>query len=163
MLYRVFNKLLALQKPSQLAVDGGRLQAVGREIWVADRELLLFGGLRLPIRMVVVRNESGDLLCYSPVALDEPTVEALAGIGEVRWVVAPNQHHTLFAADYLHRYPRAEALDSRGCANFGVDACPVSLRSDFQELVIYHDLSETLIVSDLLFNIRAGDRHLEWF
>lgn len=162
MLYRAFNRLLALQTPSQLAVDGAWLQAIGRDIWVADRELMFIGGLRLPIRMVVVRNESGDLLCYSPVALDEPTIEALAGIGEVRWVVAPNQHHGLFSADYLDRYPRARELDSRGCAGIGVDAHCVSLRSDFQELVIYHDRSKTLIVSDMLLNIRAGDRRLEW-
>ncbi len=174
MLFRLFNTLLAWHTPAQVVVDGARLQSVGRQIWVADRELL-FAGVRFPARMVVAANEAGDLLCYSPVGLDEATTEALAGIGDVRWIIAPNRHHTLFAHEYLQRFPAARmvAVAPIGdCAvqiadspiNFGVgfESALVNLRRDYRELVIYHDLSETLILADLLFNIQSGDRRLEW-
>lgn len=176
MLFKLFNWALARHKPSQAPVVGARLQSIGRQIWVADRELLMMGGLSLPIRMVVAANDSGELLCYSPVALDEPTIEAVAGIGDVRWIVAPNPHHVLFAADCLRRFPDAQLLGVESIGDCATEileastrigghfeALAVNLRPDFRELIVYHDLSETLIVSDLLFNIHAGTRRLEWF
>lgn len=178
MFFRLFNTLLAKHTPAQFEVDGPRLQSVGRQIWVADRDLAMVGGLRFPVRMVVIGNASGDLLCYSPVALDDATIEALSGIGEVRWIVAPNPHHTLFARDYQQQFPDARLLavapisgctvqifrppaQSEGRIDHAFEALAVSLRGEFKELVIYHDLSETLIVSDLLFNIHSAGRPLE--
>jgi hypothetical protein len=172
---RFIDKLQAVYRPFQAVIDGARLQSIGEQIWVADRELCFAAGVRLPIRMVVMGNRAGDLVCYSPVALDEATVEALAGIGEVRWIVVPNRHHGLFAREYQQHFPAARTLAVTpvpGCAarvlrspaqiGPGFEALIVKLSIDFQELVIYHDRSETLVVSDLLLNIRAGNRRLEW-
>ncbi len=36
----------------------------------------------------------------------------------------------------------------------------MTLRTGFSEIVAYHDLSETLVVCDLLFNVQSGDRRL---
>ena len=85
--------------PVQLAgVDGVRLRNCGQGAWVADRELRLGGGVVLPIRMVLLETEVGRLICYSPVALDSATVEAIAGLGQVDVIVVPNRFHTLFLA-----------------------------------------------------------------
>ena len=178
--FRFFDALLARHAPSQLEVDGARLQAIGRRIWVADRELAMAGGVRFPVRMVVIGNETGELMCYSPVSLDADTIEAIGGVGDVRWIVAPNAHHTLFVRECQQVFPNAQVLapgpvkdcapqiiDSQdprsGRIGEGFEALAVDLRPEFTELVLYHDLSETLIVSDLLFNIHAGSRRLRWF
>ena len=42
------NRLIARQTPSQLPVDGARLQSIGKQIWIADRELAMIGGLLKP-------------------------------------------------------------------------------------------------------------------
>lgn len=171
LLPRLFDLGLGILKPDQIPVVGARLRAIGNQIWVADRELQMPGGIRLPCRMVVMGDGHGNLLCYSPVALDEETVEALDGLGRVRWIVAPNRYHRSFTAGTVSRYPQAEVSGywsppGRGfapppAAPFdGCELMTVTLRSGFSEIVAYHDLSETLVVCDLLFNVRSGDRRL---
>ncbi|TNF88028.1 MAG: hypothetical protein EP301_05630, partial [Gammaproteobacteria bacterium] len=95
--FRAMIQLLARQRPEVLPLDGARLQRIGNQCWVADRELSYGRGSSLPVRMIVARDQEGGLTLYSPVSLDEGTSEALAGLGEVVRVVAPNRFHTLFA------------------------------------------------------------------
>jgi hypothetical protein len=164
--FSLFSQLIARYTRIQVDVHGARLRAVGAQIWVADREVILVGGMRLPIRMVVVGNRSGDLLCYSPVALDDATIEALSGIGEVRWIAAPHALCTPMTQQFMHHFPAAQllAVPGTGAAliGMGLETRTVNLSGGFCERVIYHDLSETLIVSDLLLNIHSGGRALEW-
>lgn len=175
-MFERYKRLRARLAPLQLPADGARLRSIGERIWVADRDLRLAGALRFPIRMVVAAASDGRLLCYSPVALDGDSLEALTGIGDVAWIVAPNRHHTLFAHACAQEFPHARVLATapiEGCTAQvvepgnaveiapGFEATLVDLRSGFRELVLYHDASETLIVSDMLFNIRGGSRTME--
>ena len=103
-------RLLASQRPEIRPVDGARLQRIGDQCWSADRELAYGRQTTLPVRMIVTRDQQGGLTLYSPVTLDEGTSEALAGLGEVVRVVAPNRFHTLFAGRVLDANPRAELV-----------------------------------------------------
>jgi hypothetical protein len=172
MFVRLFDRALSRLHPEQLPVMGARLRSIGRQIWVADRELQMPGGIRLPIRMVVMGDGRGNLLCYSPVELDEGTAEALDGLGKVRWIVAPNRYHRSFTAGCMSRYPQAQVsgflpppgdgFAAPAAVPFGgCELTTVSLRTGFAEIVAYHDLSETLVVADLLFNVRNGNRRLQ--
>lgn len=163
-------------------VEGVRLIRCGDGAWLADRELLLAKGTRLPIRMVVLESTPGNLSLYSPVALDEGTLEAIAGLGEVRHIVIPNRFHTLFASAAADLYPhasllvpttidadlrasfgdRVETVDSNRKLGPGCEIVPVTVRSGMEELVVYHDDAELLVVADMLLNVQQGTRLLRW-
>jgi hypothetical protein len=157
-------------------VEGARLTRVGTDIWVADRELILPIGIRLPIRMVVMRDCRRRLLCYSPVDLDPETLEALGGLGDVAWLAVPNRLHHTFLEPARRAFAGAqvigcagpaagavEALDEEGALDGFVDYRVVRASSRFAELVLYHDRSETLVVSDLICNVTAADAPVKWW
>ncbi len=168
--------LLARQRPEQLPVDGARLQRIGAQCWHADREIRYGRRSSLPVRMVITRDQHNGLTLYSPVALDEGTREALAGLGEVVRVIAPNRFHTMFAGRVLDAYPAAELLvptengalaerfptrtrvvSERMSLDAGLDIYPVRLRDGLVELCAYHDTSESLVLADLLFNFHRAE------
>lgn len=155
-------------------VDGARLHRIGDNCWSADRELIYRGG-RLPVRMVIVRGEQGGLTLYSPVDLDPGTREALAGLGSVTRIIAPNRFHTLFVGPAMEAYPdamllvpeadgglgeqfheRTTVIGEAVLPDTGLELMPVRLRDGLTELVLYHDRSETLILADLLFNLKQS-------
>lgn len=159
--------------PEFLPANGARLGLLGREAWYADRELRYPGGYSLPVRMVVLRCAEGELTLYSPVELDESTREALAGLGPVSTIIVPNRFHTLSVEQAMDVYPQATLLLPQANGNLaerfphrsrvvgelehlnpGTEIMPVRLREGLDELVIYHDPSECLILGDLLFNLR---------
>lgn len=177
--FQAMIRLLAGQQPEMLPVDGARLQRIGAECWAADRELSYGRGNALPVRMVVTRNGQGELTLYSPVALDDGTLEALAGLGEVVRVVAPNRFHTLFAGRALDCYPAAELVvpvtDAGLAERFphrarvvrsltrlepGLEVLPVQLREGLEELCVFHDQSESLLLADLLFNMQQANSRM---
>ncbi len=47
-----------------------RLQPFGPEIWLADGGQAQVAGFRYPTRMALIRLTGGELLAWSPVALD---------------------------------------------------------------------------------------------
>ena len=159
-----------------LPVDASRLTALGRGLWAAERELLLGSGIRIPVRMVAIVTSAREVLCYSPVSFDEATDEAMAGLGEVRWLVAPNRYHRLFLAEAMDRYPearvlctpdvpatpRAAALEGSGLVVPEIEYFCVSAGPRFTELALYHDASETLVLCDLVLNFRAVEPRLRW-
>ena len=67
-----------------------RLQPFGPEIWLADGGQAQVAGFRYPTRMALIRLTGGELLAWSPVALDGDLAAELADLGEVHSLVAPN-------------------------------------------------------------------------
>ena len=180
--FKAMTTLLSRQQPEILPVDGARLQRIGPQCWSADRELAFGRRATLPVRMVVLGDREAGLTLYSPVALDEGTREALAGLGEVVRVIAPNRFHTLFAGRVLDAYPSAELLvpeENGGLAarfpartsivtepsatDAGLELHPVRLRDGLIELCAYHDDSESLLLADLLFNFQQAGSGLARF
>lgn len=126
-----------------------------------------FFGLELGTRMTVLEL-SGGLLVHSPVALPPDTIDHL---GTPRWVLAPNLFH------HLHVGPWADAgLEAWGAAGLAkkradvpfvgaptADAHPwgsdlrVHALSSFplsNEVVLLHQPSRSLVVTDLVFHIQ---------
>lgn len=145
------------------------------DLW-SITEPLRVNGMELGNRMVVIRLPDGSLVLHSPGAWRAEIKDFLEATGKPAFIVAPNLHHTLFLEDYLVRFPGARFLappgfDARakptrasevlGTAAVGewegvLDHFILEGIPRFNEAVFLHRPSATLIVADLLFNIRRA-------
>lgn len=131
-------------------------------------------------RMTVVRGPNGVAL-YSPVALDSADVDAIAALGPVTALIAPNlfHHRYLVAATELFPQarvyvpqgleekigpvPRAEQVDRSQPAVLpeGIEAFLFD-RHAVRELLLFHRTSATLVTSDMIYNYQrehgAGEK-----
>jgi len=152
------------------------LRTLDVNLWVAERPLKLAVG-DIGARMTIVRLIAGGLFLHSPVGLDRDTRAALDALGPVAAVVAPSKVHHLFAGDYRVAYPQARVYGAPGLAakrkDLRLDAElgdePDRLWLDdldqhlfrganyLNEVVFFHRASRTLILTDLAFNVPAGN------
>ena len=148
------------------------LRALASDLWVAERPQRFYG-LEVGTRMTVIRLADGSVLLHSPVTLDQRSCAALDAIGRVRFVVAPNRLHHLYAGDVARTYPGARlwvgpgverkrpdlvyvaVLDDEAPAEWRgqVDQVFVRGRPYENEVVFFHRASRTLILCDLAFNL----------
>ena len=84
---------------------------LGEDLWRVEGDL---EGMALRRCMVVARLASGDLVLHNGVALDEPGMAWLEGLGRPRWLIVPNGWHRLDAARYRARYPDLTVICPRG-------------------------------------------------
>jgi hypothetical protein len=132
------------------------------------------GGVHLPSRMTIIRLPSGDLLLHSPVPIDDALAAELAQLGPVAHVVAPSLFHHLFVQKALDRYPHALLTAAPGLAEKRAELPVADVLADdpppawegvidqalirgaprLNEVAMLHRPTGTLIVSDLVFNVR---------
>lgn len=149
------------------------LVPLAQDIWHVSAPVKLPAGARLDTRMTVVRLASGDVLLHSPVRMAPETQAAVAAIGPVRFVIAPNLYHHLFVGHALAQFPDAKLFAPSGLAQKRPDLPLPSLLSGeplpgvdgelvqvlvegapkMNEVVFFHQPSGTLITSDLVFNV----------
>lgn len=148
------------------------LRQLDTDIWVADRPQK-FWGLEVGTRMTVMRLTDRALLLHAAVALDDELRRALDALGDVRYVVAPNRFHHLYAGDAVRAYPGAKLWIAPGLRDKRPDlvaegvldddsvALPWSADVDRvffrgrpmeNEVTFFHRASRTLVMSDLAFN-----------
>ncbi len=144
---------------------------IDRDLWTCERPLK-FLGVEVGCRMTVVRLSGGRLLLHSPVRPDEALRREVDALGQVRWVIAPNRFHHLFAGDWLAAYPSAEGYAAPGLAKkrpdvrfagvlgdepagWGDEVSQVAWRGSpaLNEVAFLHQPSRTLIVADLVHNV----------
>jgi hypothetical protein len=149
----------------------GSLVPLGKNIWIVERPQRFYG-LEVGTRMTVIRLADGSLLLHSPVQLDDALRRELDAIGQVRFAVAPNRVHHLYAGDVAKAYPEARLWIGPGLerkrpdlvfvAVLG-DEAPAEWRDEVEqvffrgrpyenEVVFFHRPSRTLIMCDLAFN-----------
>ena len=145
------------------------LQLLAPELWTLAVPLSLFG-LQVGGRMVIARVD-GDLFVHSPV---QPTPELLIevrALGRVRWILAPNDFHHLYASVWQREFPDAKVWVSSGVGrkqpgltitgvvvqesapDCGDDLklLPVAGMPLSNEILLLHAPSKTLITTDFLF------------
>jgi hypothetical protein len=147
------------------------LRELAPDLWVAERRQRFYG-LEVGARMTVVRLVDGSLLLHSPLRLDAALREALDALGPVRFAVAPNRVHHLYAGEVKRHYPDARLWIGPGLerkrpdlefeAVLGDEAPPewrgqlaqvfFAGRPYENEVVFFHRASRTLILCDLCFN-----------
>lgn len=149
-------------------------------IWIGERNLW-FGGVRLRSRMTVVQLADDKLWVHSA---SEPTPHLCAELdrlGQVSWVVVPNQYHHLHAASMKARYPNAQligptsvklrnqsialdvAIDDQRLPSLLSELSPVALRGVpfLDETLFFHTKTRTLIGADLMMCGCPAD-HWTW-
>ena len=147
------------------------LLELDKDIWVADRPQRFYG-LEVGTRMTVIRLADGSLLLHSPVSLDAELRRELDAIGRVRFVVAPNRVHHLYAGKVAEVYPESRLWIGPGLERKRPDLVFVAVLGDEapaewrdqvaqvhfrgrpyeNEVVFFHRASRTLILCDLAFN-----------
>ena len=124
-------------------------------------------GAKMPVSSTVLRLADGTLALYSPVALDDAQAAAIDAQGKVAHVVSPNLFHHAYIAPALARWPHATYRASPGLAAKrpdlpapqpvadlpGVQVVHVAGMPKFDEHVLFHAASETLVCGDLVFNL----------
>ena len=151
------------------------LRALSEDIWVADRPQRFYG-LEVGTRMTVIRLADGSLLLHSPVALDAALRRELDALGPVRFAVAPNRVHHLYAGKVVEAFPESRLWIGPGLERKRPDLVYVSVLGDEapaewkdqvdqtffrgrpyeNEVVFFHRASRTLILCDLAFNFGPG-------
>ena len=145
-------------------------------LWTFHQSLSVMGA-EIGTRMTVVRLSDGALLVHSPIRLTRDLERALASLGRVEHVLAPNLDHYLFVAAFNQQYPHARFYAAPGVApklpevhfdaelgfgqtvplGEGLEQAWFRSNHELQELVLLHRPTNTLITADLAFNIQGSD------
>lgn len=171
---RAVSIRLHLVRPVVLdrAMTDSALEQVAEGVSAAEDTLRFPGGVRVPVRMVVIRLGDGGLWLHSPLRATDARVARVSELGPVRHLVAPNCLHHLFIGEWKQRFPEARVHGAEGLAAKRKDlAFDTTLagpdpawRDDLDqvriegapkvgETVFLHRPSRTLLVTDLVFNI----------
>jgi hypothetical protein len=158
-----------------------QLRRIGDEIWTYEGSEVDFHGFPFPTRMTVVRLRGGELWVHSPEKLNEQLKREIATLGSVRHLISPNKLHHLFLEEWKAAYPKALTYSAPGLAKKRPDIefdaelseCPDNEwiqeidQTIFQgspameEVVFYHRLSRTLVLTDLIENF--DPQTLNWW
>lgn len=145
--------------------------------WVVDGGPQKVLGLAFPIRMTVLRLDDGGLLLHSPTKHTPALESALAPLGPVRHLVAPNTAHWVHASPWQKAFPDAKLWTAPGVADRargqGVhlraagtlgDAPPPDWDGEieqavfsgpgFVEVAFHHRASRTLVLTDIVQAMR---------
>lgn len=152
-----------------------QLQPIGPEIWIADGPDVSFLGLSIPTRTTIVRLPGQRLWVHSPIKLTPSLRDEILNLGAVTALIAPNKYHHLFLDQWLDTFPNAHAYagpglrEKRSDLKFAGDLsndADSSWSSDieqtvftggrlFDEVIFFHTQSRTLILTDLIVNLRT--------
>lgn len=138
----------------------------------------MFGSI-FPTRMIVRRTDEG-LILWSPVAIDDELAAAVTALGPVTTIVAPNLFHCAYVAAAKKRFPDARVFAPEGLRakqpDLPIDAalepglrlgeCSVHAvegSAVMSEFVLHDPDTKTLIVTDLVFNVRRAHNLRSWF
>ena len=164
---------------------------VAAEIGIVDGpfEYLTMIGVRLPLpfttRMTVVHLRTGELFLHSPIAFDAALATRLQSMGTIRYLISPNQFHYAHIGEWSRAFPdaitcaspgvlrraRARRIDVQFKRDLGPNA-PLEWRDEidqtaipggiFGEIVFFHKVSKTLILTDTIINIELDKMSQPW-
>ncbi|CAM4132835.1 DUF4336 domain-containing protein [Pseudoalteromonas byunsanensis] len=135
-----------------------------------DGESVSYFSLPHATRMTVVRFEDNSLWLHSPIKMTDALLRELSSLGEVKYLIAPNELHHLYLQDWQKQVPRAMLMGTEKVVRKRHDLeFNGELSADFlppwssdiayllftgapamEEAVFFHRPSRTLIVTDLI-------------
>lgn len=157
------------------------IQEVTPEITTFDYPFARFGILPIGGRSIAIKMRDGRLWVVPSTPLDQPTKAKIDSLGEVAYLVAPDNVHHLFLKDFHQAYPSAKVVGTEGHEEkrpdvkfegiYGKDP-PTKQYGYESELVpqyfptfanrdvaFLHKDSKTLITADLLFNLPCNQQY----
>lgn len=160
------------------------LKPVDEDIWIVDGaivEMAMYGTqIPFPTRMTIVRLSSGELWCHSPVELTPELKEQINAIAPVKHLISPNKIHYAHIGTWKKAYPEAIAWASPGVRDRAarqqievsfdadledrpppqwvqdIDQCIFRGSRFMDEVVFFHQTSQTLILADLIENFELN-------
>jgi hypothetical protein len=178
--YRALSKLPSGNKPEVTYPPLDTLKPMMKPLWIVDSGPITALGLKLPIRMTVVRLSSGDLFLHSPTRFTAELARELNALGPVRHLVAPTIAHWSYLQEWQQAYPdavtwavpglrdRAQVRQSgvRIDEDLGPEAPPawaddmvqgvVAGGRGFREVYFFEKRSRTLLLADLIENLEPA-------
>lgn len=160
-----------------LKIQHQSLVRLSERILYVDHPQRLAMGFHLPTRMTIIQLTNGDLALISVVPLSEELRIKLADLGAVKYLIAPNLLHHLYLKAAKRAFPGARVLAPKALrtkrADLHIDfdledSLPPDLSYELttihiegapgiDEFVFFHPASKTLIVTDLVFNVRGPE------
>ena len=157
--------------------DRWKVQPHGDLVEVADGIFTAAGTIQMPLgtfprRMTAIAIEGGGSLIWSPVPLAEAQMARISALGPVRALIVPNQAHRLDLKAWKVRYPQALVITPPDACDMVSQAAPVDACEDVIHdpavkfelvagtkagefaLVVMRDEGNTLILNDILANVR---------
>lgn len=152
------------------------LREIANDIWSVDGSDVVFAGAAMHTRMTVVRLDSGRLWVHSPIELTAAVRDVVNDLGgDVSALIAPNKFHHLFIGQWMEEFPHAHVyaeselkhkIPSLAIAEEITNASPELYGAEidqvvfggnrmFSEAVFFHKASRTLILTDLMINLRT--------
>ncbi len=149
---------------------------VDNDIWTLDGPEVVFAGASMHTRMTVVRLQDERLWVHSPIELSGSVREFINDIGgNVAALVAPNKFHYMFMELWQESYPQAQVFAEESLvrkvpylsnAEILTNSTPSIYSRDieqvifggnrmFQEVVFFHKSSRSLILTDLMINLKT--------
>ena len=144
-------------------------------IWLIEGSLIDVAGFQYPTRAAVIKLETGELVIWSPVALDAVLKNEIDQIGPVRYLIAPNTFHHVFLRDWQSAYPAAQLFGPSALRKKRLD---LSFHGDLDggtalpwqaelphvmvankltpESVFFHRVSQTVLFTDLIQQFPVG-------
>ncbi|MFN3202838.1 MAG: DUF4336 domain-containing protein [Bradymonadia bacterium] len=154
------------------------LVPMGEDLWIVNNPHKWLG-LDTRGRMVVMRLADGSLVLHSPVPIDDTLAQAMAELGPVAHLIAPNTYHHVYVSDVQARYPDAKVWIADGLQKKRKDLKFDGVLDDatqlwpgeiehrlfagaplFNEHVFFHRKSGAILFTDVLMNIHRVDGFL---
>lgn len=148
------------------------LRQLADGLWLVDHDFSMMG-VSIGTRTTVVRLGDGGLFVHAPGPPEPGLADEIDALGEVRHLVAPNDFHHLFIGDHASRWPSArvhlapglarkrpelashEELSGEASEAWSADLDQLWIRGAprVNEIVFFHRVSRTLLLTDLVFNV----------
>lgn len=146
------------------------IQQLSENLWIHTQSFAM-QGIEIGTRSSLVAFVPGELLLIGPGPETRGEAQAISALGQVKHVIAPNAFHHLYLAEAKLLFPEATlwapgavakkqpqlALNRlKPQAEFPWDASLKTLGlagTRLQEYVFFHKESQSLILTDLLFNV----------
>lgn len=158
------------------------MEKLADDIWVAEGDIVDFHGFPYPTRCIIVRLPSGDLWCWSPIALTPELKIAVEQIGRLKHLVSPNKIHHLYLQDWKAAWPDAKlwgpasTIKKRSDLAFEaplMDGPPIEWEGAIDqiwfngspvmdEIVFFHRASQTAVLGDLSENFSDAFIAMHW-
>ena len=98
----------------------GPIRQLDERLWIVTGSLR---NMPMPRNMVIWRQDDGQLLLHSTIALSADGMTALEDLGTIATQIVPSKYHRLDAAVYKARYPTMQVL------------CPTGARRDIEKML----------------------------
>ena len=151
------------------------LQQLAENVWLL-KQPLKFIGTEVGTRTTIIRLSDRSLWIHSPGPELPRFYQTFKQLGEVKYLVAPNPLHHMFLPTAMRMFPDATGygpaavqkkhpelslthLEKQTPPEWNSEIEMLSLNEGLRldEKVFYHPQSQTLLMTDLLFNMKGKD------